>query len=124
MNKFTKSIVVVLALLAVVVTAFAIGRTTAPPATVTLAWDASPSPGIAKYTVYYGPSSGTYTNTAITGGTNTTLTVSNLVRGASYYFAATASDTNALESDYSNEVSYTPKTPPVAPPNLRVYGGN
>lgn len=123
MNKFIKSTIVVLALLALVVTAFAIGRTTAPPATVTLAWDASPSPGIAKYTVYYGPSSGTYTNTVITGGTNTTLTVSNLTRGATYYFAATASDAT-LESDYSNEVSYRPPTPPVAPPNLRATGGN
>src|ERR1019366_2146983 len=31
--------------------------------------------------------------------------VSNLVEGATYYFAATAVDTNGLESDYSTEVS-------------------
>lgn len=124
MKKTLKYMLAVVALLALVVTAFAIGRVTAPPANVTLAWDASPSPGIAKYTVYYGPASGTYTNSVSTGGTNLTLIVSNLVRGASYFFAATASDTNTLESGYSNEVGYTPPVPPTAPGNTRVAGGN
>ena len=73
--------------------------------TVTLAWD--PSPGtniIANYKVYYGVASATYTNSAA-AGTNTTVSVSNLVEGATYYFAATAVDTSGLESDYSTEVS-------------------
>ena len=38
-------------------------------------------------------------------GTNLTVSVSNLVEGTTYYFAATAVDTNGLESDYSTEVS-------------------
>ena len=72
---------------------------------VTLAWD--PSPGtdvITNYNLYYGVASGTYTNVAA-AGTNTTVTISNLVDGATYYFAATAVDTNSLESAYSTEVS-------------------
>ena len=48
----------------------------------------------------------TYTN-VVNAGTNLTATVSNLVAPRTYYFAATAYDTNALESDYSSEVSLT-----------------
>jgi hypothetical protein len=73
--------------------------------TVTLAWD--PSPGtnaIANYNLYYGVASATYTN-VVSAGTNTTASVSNLVEGATYYFAATAVDINGLESAYSTEVS-------------------
>src|SRR5207245_1361626 len=40
-------------------------------------------------------------------GTATTATASNLVEGATYYFAATDYDTNAIESDFSTEVAYT-----------------
>jgi hypothetical protein len=73
--------------------------------TVTLAWD--PSEGtnvIANYNVYYGVASATYTNVAA-AGTNLTVSISNLVEGATYFFAATAVDTSGLESDYSTEVS-------------------
>jgi hypothetical protein len=73
--------------------------------TVTLAWD--PSPGtniIVNYNVYYGAASATYTN-HVSAGTNTTVAVSNLVEGTTYYFAATAVDDAGLESDYSTEVS-------------------
>ena len=73
---------------------------------VTLAWDPSSGTNIAGYKLYYGGSSGTYTNT-LTIGNSTNATVSNLVSGATYYFAATAVDTNGLESAYSNEVGYT-----------------
>ena len=73
--------------------------------TVTLAWD--PSSGtnvIANYNLYYGGASATYTN-VVSAGTATTASVSNLIEGCTYYFAATAVDTNGLESDYSTEVS-------------------
>jgi hypothetical protein len=73
--------------------------------TVTLAWD--PSPGtniIANYNLYYGAASGTYTS-SVSAGTATTVSISNLVEGTTYYFAATAVDTAGLESDYSTEVS-------------------
>jgi hypothetical protein len=73
--------------------------------TVTLAWDASTSTNvIANYKVYYGVATGTYTN-SVSAGTATTASVPNLVEGATYYFAATATDTDGLESSYSTEVS-------------------
>ncbi|MGO8928513.1 MAG: fibronectin type III domain-containing protein [Limisphaerales bacterium] len=78
---------------------------TATLGTVTLAWD--PSSGtdvITNYNVYYGVASATYTN-VVAAGTNTTVSISNLVDGTTYYFAATAVDTFGLESAYSTEVS-------------------
>lgn len=86
----------------------------------TLAW--SPSPGtnvIAQYKIYYGVASGTYTN-SISAGTNLTLTVTSLRRGVRYYFAATAKDTQGLESDYSLEVSAAIPAPPPPPTSLTV----
>ena len=84
---------------------FRLSASNAPPQSLTLAWD--PSPGtnvIANYNVYYGVASATYTNT-VAAGTNTTVSISNLVNSTTYYFAATAVDPFGLESDYSTEVS-------------------
>ena len=74
---------------------------------VTLAWDPCTSTNIAGYKVHYGPASRTYTNT-LTVGNATRTTITNLISGTTYYFTATAYDTDNLESDFSNEVSYTP----------------
>jgi fibronectin type 3 domain-containing protein len=97
---------------------------TNPPPSVTLAWDQSPSSTnyvIGSYNLYYGPASGVYTNrVSVLGVTNTTNMVTNLVRGATYYFAATAVATNGLESDYSNEVFTKIATIPASPVNLRI----
>ncbi len=84
---------------------------------VTLAWDPSPATNdvITNYNIYYGVASATYTNVAA-AGTNLTVSISNLVQGATYYFAATAVDTNGLESDYSTELAYTNVT--VTPPTI------
>jgi hypothetical protein len=82
-----------------------VSASNAPPQSVTLAWD--PSPGtdaIANYNVYYGVARATYTN-VVAAGTNTSMPISNLVVGTTYYFAATAVDGSGLESDYSTEVS-------------------
>jgi hypothetical protein len=82
---------------------FRLSASNAPPQSATLAWD--PSPGtnvIANYNVYYGVASAPYTN-VVAAGTNTTMSISNLVAGTTYYFAATAVDTSGLESDYSSE---------------------
>ncbi len=81
--------------------------------TITLAWNPSPSTNdvITNYNVYYGVASATYTN-VVAAGTNLTVSVSNLVEGTTYYFAATAVDTNGLESDYSTEVSGAIYRPP------------
>jgi hypothetical protein len=80
--------------------------------TVTLAWDASASRGVAGYRVYYGTNSRAYF-----GMTNAGLVLTQAVvlphRGR-WVFAATAYDTNGLESDFSSEVSWEGKpAPPV-----------
>jgi hypothetical protein len=82
---------------------------------VTLAWDSSPGTNISGYKLYYGATSRAYTNT-VTVGNTTTATISNLIAGATYYFAATAYDTSNLESDFSGEVSYTNAV--LAPPAI------
>lgn len=91
--------------------AFLVGMAVYPAdlqaSSVTLAWDASTSPGVAGYRLYYGAASATYTN--VTDARNTTnTTVAGLISGVTYYFAVTAYDLNGLESVYSTEISYTP----------------
>lgn len=93
---------------------------------VQLAWDPSPTTtmGVINYELYYGPASATYTN-SFSVGTNTTGSVSNLVRGSTYFFSVTAvCATNLLESDFSNEISYTSPTPPAPPTVLKIISGN
>jgi len=83
--------------------------------TATLAWD--PSTGtnvIANYKIYFGVASHTYTNSR-SAGTATTLSISNLVGGTTYFFSATAVDSAGLESDYSVEASAL--IPASKPPN-------
>ena len=59
---------------------------------VSLAWDASAGTNvIARYKIYWGVATRTYTN-SVSAGTNLTCTVSNLVRGRAYFFTATALD--------------------------------
>lgn len=83
---------------------------------VALAWDASLDPTVAGYNVYYGVASRNYTN-VISAGNTTSATVSNLVNGVTYYFAATTYTIDGLESDYSAEASYA--APPANnPPTL------
>jgi len=82
---------------------------TATAEQITLAWDASTDPTIVGYNVYYGSTSREYTNN-ISVGQNTTVTISNLAGGVPYYFAATAMNSIGLESTFSSEVTYIPKT--------------
>lgn len=70
-----------------------------------LDWDASISPAVAGYNVYYGTNSGNYIY-KLDAGNSTTLTVSNLVCGETYYFVATAYDTTGNESAFSGEISF------------------
>jgi hypothetical protein len=90
--------------------------------TLTLAWDRSSSSNVVGYFIYYGPTTGNYTN-RLSAGNTTTLTVSNMVEGSTYFFAATALDSNNLESDYSTEVSTTipiPNRPPTLNPLVNI----
>ena len=74
------------------------------PAQVTLTWDPNTEPDLAGYQVYYGTSSGIYTD-SIDVNNSTTCTISDLEEDHTYYFAATAYNTSGDESDFSNEVS-------------------
>ena len=69
-----------------------------------LAWDPSPSPDVTGYMLYYGPTSGGYTQ-SIDMGNVTEYIDYNLIDGQTYYFAVTAYDSYGDQSDYSNEVS-------------------
>jgi hypothetical protein len=79
----------------------------------TLSWDppttnedGTPLTDLAGYKIYYGTSSGNYSQ-SVDVGKVTTYTAGNLTEGVTYYFAATAYDISANESKYSNEVSKT-----------------
>ena len=76
---------------------------------VTLAWDPSLDTNVAGCNVYYGVASHSYTN-MVHVGKATNATISGLVEGVTYYFAATAYSILGLESDFSNEASYTVPT--------------
>jgi len=65
--------------------------------------DGSPLTDLSGYKVYYGISSRNYSHNIDVGNVET-YGVSNLT-SETYYFAVTAYDTSANESDYSNEVS-------------------
>ena len=80
---------------------------------VTLAWNPSTDPGVVGYNVYYGGASGAYTN-EICVGNATNVTISGLVRGTTYYFAATKYASSGVESPFSSEVVYT-YAPPSSP---------
>jgi len=72
---------------------------------VMLAWNSVSDPRVAGYNVYYGGASSTYTN-KISAGASTSITISGLIPGTTYYFAATTYSTNGLESPFSSEISY------------------
>ena len=63
---------------------------------------------ISGYRIYYGTSSGKYTNSAnVPDGTATSATVTGIPAGASYYLVMTTYDVNGLESGYSQAVRKT-----------------
>jgi hypothetical protein len=79
-------------------------------ANVTLAWNPSADPLVAGFNIYYGGASGVYTNKT-SAGAATSLTISNLVIGATYYFAATTYSAAGAESALSGGVAYTVPVP-------------
>ena len=103
---------------------FALCLLVATPALVqavgpTLAWDpptenadGSPLTDLAGYKVYYGTTSGTYTE-SIDVGNQTTHTVPDLSTGQYYFFATTAYDSSDNESGFSVELAWS-STPPEA----------
>jgi len=73
---------------------------------VKLAWDPSPEPLVTGYRLYYGTSSGNFTN-VVDAGNRTEYTVTGLNAGTSYYFVVTAYTGAGDESTFSNMASYT-----------------
>ena len=84
---------------------------------VSLAWNASPSPGIASYVIRYGTTSGVY-SVATNVGNQTAATIAGLQAGQTYYLAVMARDTAGVESPPSNEASYQVPVAPLAPPQI------
>jgi hypothetical protein len=72
---------------------------------VTVAWDANPEPEVAGYKIYYGTRSGSYT-ASLDAGNATSILLSGLQDGATYFFAAVAYDASNNESGFSNEITY------------------
>jgi len=97
--------------------------TFAHSAEVTLVWDPNTAPDLAGYKIYYKTeSSGApYNGTGVTEGDSpidvgnqTEFTLHSLTDDVTYFFVATAYDTEGLESDYSEELLYeTGNHPPV-----------
>jgi fibronectin type 3 domain-containing protein len=71
---------------------------------VNLAWNANSETDLAGYRVYFGTTSGTYSN-SVNVGNITGYTVTGLAPGNVYYFVVTASDQGGAESLASNQVS-------------------
>ena len=71
---------------------------------ITLAWDPNAaSEGVAGYKIYYGTESHNYTM-AIDVSASTVKSVARLKKGMAYYFAATAYNSDGVESEFSEEV--------------------
>ena len=114
-GKQTRYRVFGLVLLALVFMQFpALATTTS----VTLAWNPSTDSTIAGYNIYYGGASHTYTN-KISVGKATSVTISGLVQGTTYYFAATTYAASGTNSPLSSEASYLiPMNVPIVVPTV------
>lgn len=96
------------------------GATAPAGQSVTLVWNANTDPNVTGCNVYYGTSSGNYTN-MINAGNVTNTTVSGLVVGVTYYFAATTYDSAGDQSGYSTEATYTvPTTVTTTPAQVQI----
>jgi len=87
-------------------------------AEATFSWRPNSETNLVGYRIHYGPAPRTYTTVVETGlpalvDGRVHHTVTNIPEGNTMFFAATAYDTNDLESDYSTEIGYdVPITPP------------
>lgn len=80
----------------------------APDGGAVLAWDAADPSLIAGYRVYFGTATRAYDQAlgyGVNTGNTTTLTLTGLNRGQTYYFAITSVDALGGESAYSDEAS-------------------
>jgi len=108
--KFARGIgrllaVISLAILATSIFSLPVFTSAVYAAQISLEWDANGEPDLDGYRVYYGTSSGNYT-ASVDVGVNTHCVISNLEQGVTYYFAATAYDSEGNESGFSEEIVY------------------
>jgi PKD repeat protein len=88
-----------------------------------LVWEPVTHPDLAGYKIYQGNSSLNY-DFPIDVGNWTSCTIGDLLEGETHYFAVAAYDNYGNESDYSNEVSYSPfNSPPKASFSLDQISG-
>ena len=125
MNSRLAKFVAVAAIFSFATSAFA------ETSSVSLSWDPNTEPDIAGYKVYWGTSSGVYSQ--FSDVSQTTASVSDLTVGVRYYFAVTAYNEAGLESGYSEEVSAIVSSPGSTPEpqyllnistRVRVRGGD
>jgi hypothetical protein len=88
------------------VTALMLQTLSAQGAKVKLGWDANTEADLAGYRVHYGPSAGDYPNSVDVGNV-TTAEIEGLVAGQQYWFVVTAYNVSGLESETSNEITFT-----------------
>ena len=77
---------------------------------VVLFWSPSVDTNVVGYNIYYGTVSGEYTNELVLSDVNT-ATLTGLTAGTTYYFVATATGADGVESPFSNETTYTVPLP-------------
>ena len=85
--------------------------------TVRLGWSPSPSPGVTGYDIYWGYSSGQYSDLVDVGNV-TDVTLGGLSTNMVYYFEVVAYDSTGLESLPSNEISYSVPVAAAQPPAI------
>jgi hypothetical protein len=84
-------------------------------ASVTLAWDPSSDPTVIGYTIQYGNSNGSNSQSMDAGSSNS-ATIAGLSPGTTYLFVVTAYDAGGLQSAPSNQVSFEPNFTPATGP--------
>ena len=84
---------------------------------VTLGWTLSVSTSVTNQTLWYGPATGSYTNSLQLGPAVSQFQVTNLVQGGVYYFTVTCT-ANGQTSVKSNEIQVV--VPPAPPTGLHL----
>ncbi len=93
-------------MLALAASALAIPFAANAQSSAMLVWQPVVDARLTGYVLYWGTNSGNYLWSAGCAGTQTNITVNNLVSGQTYYFAVKAASSNGL-SAYSTEAAFT-----------------
>jgi hypothetical protein len=89
--------------------------------TIQLAWDASPSPGIANYLLYQSTNGVSFAPILTNNATSLTATLTNIMVGVTNRFYVTAKNIDNKESDPSNTITYRQAyDKPTAPGSLNL----